>query len=304
MLTQCDLTDTHCTRINESRAQSSAAAYLLFYRRRSANPLGPQYLQDLVNEFRNPTPSNGDGTNDDAGEDSDSGEGRLGGPNGFLRGPSSAGTGAGVAENGMESLRSEVGSGGVGAGAQVNNSLTMTRTTSSEHAIGDVGGLPIYGPQRPPSYGNQGGSWGFGALGSGGASGIEVDGGVQTLVQSVEGGRDIDLTGDNDDDAASTEAIRDTDDLMFEDASEHQPTAGQNSPPENWDDFQPDDYQDDHRMYAGGRGAEDQDAGIDALHLEDAGAIGSAEMDYDEEMPPLDSSPPTPPHSGMHEKLD
>lgn len=34
--------------------RKSAAAYLLFYRRRSDKPLGPQYLQDLVTEFRNP----------------------------------------------------------------------------------------------------------------------------------------------------------------------------------------------------------------------------------------------------------
>ena len=82
--------DSHCSKLGENRLHS-AAAYLLFYRRRSDKPLGPQYLQDLVHEFRNPQSA------DETAEESDSGEGRLGGPNGsLLPGSSSALTGAGV----------------------------------------------------------------------------------------------------------------------------------------------------------------------------------------------------------------
>ncbi|KXL43792.1 hypothetical protein M433DRAFT_69123, partial [Acidomyces richmondensis BFW] len=89
-----DYNDSICSRASE-RNLHSAAAYLLFYRRRASTPLGPQYLQDLVLQARNPTPAEAAEYEDDG----ESGEGRLGGPTPSLRGsPSALGAGAGTSE--------------------------------------------------------------------------------------------------------------------------------------------------------------------------------------------------------------
>ncbi|KAJ8603331.1 hypothetical protein MRB53_042184 [Persea americana] len=86
--------DRECCSRQGDAPRRSAAAYLLFYRRRSDKPLGPPAIQELVLKYRNPSSMN-DSANED-GEESDSGEGRLDGLSSTLRG-SSSGIGAGVA---------------------------------------------------------------------------------------------------------------------------------------------------------------------------------------------------------------
>lgn len=77
----------------DSSRVASTAAYILFYRRQSSQPLGPPYLQELVNKGRNS--GNGDSADASDAED-DSGEDvRLGGRSSAssrLLGSSSAGT--------------------------------------------------------------------------------------------------------------------------------------------------------------------------------------------------------------------
>lgn len=125
--------DSITTKISAGSKLVSSAAYLLFYRRRSDKPLGPQYLQDLVTEFRNPP---AEAACEDATADDESGEDRLGGPApSSQHGSSSAlvGAGVGATSNQMGS----VGSGGAGAAVRL---LTQGPMTSSEHRIyGDTG---------------------------------------------------------------------------------------------------------------------------------------------------------------------
>ncbi|KAF2481615.1 hypothetical protein BDY17DRAFT_253006, partial [Neohortaea acidophila] len=97
-----DYNDAHCNKLTDHK--KSAAAYLLFYRRRSDQPLGGPMLQELVYEARNPSissqhqPDNSTNGADASatGDESDSGEGRLGGPNGSTFPGSSSAAGAGV----------------------------------------------------------------------------------------------------------------------------------------------------------------------------------------------------------------
>ncbi|KAK0828062.1 hypothetical protein LTR73_005015 [Friedmanniomyces endolithicus] len=166
-----DYNDSMSSKLGDAR-RHSAAAYLLFYRRRSDTPLGPQYLQDLVTQARNPSSTT---DSPDADED-DSGEGKLGGTIPSLRGSSGALVVAGAGPTG--SGRSIAASGSAGAG-----SILMTKTTSThlsnnnaddggvdepESPLGMVNGVRIAGPVRPPhmmQYGSQGtSSWGFETL--------------------------------------------------------------------------------------------------------------------------------------------
>ncbi|KAF2862404.1 UCH-domain-containing protein [Piedraia hortae CBS 480.64] len=80
--------DSFVSKTNEC-AVLTKSAYLLFYRRRSANPLGPAYLQDLVLQSR------ASYSNEDA---PDSGEDRLGEPTTFSPRGSSSNCGAEVGE--------------------------------------------------------------------------------------------------------------------------------------------------------------------------------------------------------------
>jgi ubiquitin carboxyl-terminal hydrolase 4/11 len=74
----------------------TSAAYLLFYRRRSTGPLGPPYLQDIVNAAWNPSSEDGADAGTSSRNASPAGNGsRLGGSS--RNGSSSAGTGAAVA---------------------------------------------------------------------------------------------------------------------------------------------------------------------------------------------------------------
>ncbi|KAK5174694.1 uncharacterized protein LTR77_001776 [Saxophila tyrrhenica] len=301
-----DYNDSSCSRMNEDRAQSSAAAYLLFYRRRSDKPLGPPALQELVHDFRNP-PTNGEPPADDA-EESDAGEGRLGGPNGFSRGPSSAGTGAGAG-----SLRSGGASGGAGARAGGRALMKKDSESSGATGMGTINGQQLYGPERPPV----GADWTFNNLDR---SGGGEEGASMSLMQSVEG---PDLTPEDDDDAASTTAQMDEDggnasprlwnqDDEFEDASDTPypgwaPSSATRTTP--IDEISPPAYSsppyelDDHNLYTSGRG------NLDSLHLNDTGMTGTYEDDDDDAPPPLvlNSDPPTPASGDVqqeHDKLD
>lgn len=121
-------TDSSCSKLSDRGPTANSAAYLLFYRRRSPTPLGPQYLQDLVLESRNPTPPQEPAATDDpAAEESDSGEGRLGGAHGSRSSPS----GLGGAEAGKSnSLRA--GNGGVGARLGQDNNRQMMRMDGTD----------------------------------------------------------------------------------------------------------------------------------------------------------------------------
>ena len=133
----------------------SAAAYLLFYRRRSDKPLGSPALQDLVIEYRNPSPPSND--TEDANGDADvgeSGEGRLGGPITSLHGSSSASAVAGAAKSSarLRTLGAGVGGGvdGAGAGSSLRTKMMgQGRGLSIDGPLGSLNGLPIAGPERP-----------------------------------------------------------------------------------------------------------------------------------------------------------
>ncbi len=283
-----DYNDSNCSRVSPERAQTSAAAYLLFYRRRSDKPLGPPALQELVNEFRNPS---ADAAADDA-EESDSGEGRLGGPNGFSRGPSSAGTGAGAG-----SLRSGGASGGAGAQGRAGSRL-LTMEEQRKGGIGMLDGKVAFGPQRPEE------TWSFEPIKDHQNEGGDVSG---TLMQSVEdvsgGGFEPADDADSDDGNASTTALMDNDPespyQQFEDMGEAIPnwdqSGGQTTPVDEL--MTPSPYLDDHDLYSTSRG--NQDADYDTLHLEDTGMIG----EYDD-TPASYSDPPTPPGGYQHDKTD
>jgi len=212
--------------------RKSAAAYLLFYRRRSEKPLGPQYLQDLVTEFRNPPQQ---ANSADEASESESGEGRLGDPSSILRGSSSNSVGAGVgATTGLQpQARSTTQAGGNGsAGQQAGQNLKpRTLGTSDDEGISmDEDNSKQYAP-----FGDSG--WSFDAL-DGRDDNADTD--AEMAIDSL----------DND----STAAEHDTDrDDSWNDMQEEFQFGG--------DDRMDNDYEDDHDMYSGGRDSA-------ALHLE------------------------------------
>ena len=258
--------DSLCSKMGENRLHS-ANAYLLFYRRRSEKPLGPQYLQDLVSEARNPQPA--ESANDETAEESDSGEGRLGGPNGSLLGSSSALTGAGVAAGNRHAE-----DGGTGARQAAGNSLT-TRTT-----VNEVNGLPVYGPERPPhllEYGNQGTSWNFDSLGADVTMEAEADNAA---------GMPVDKVDSDDDDAGSTKAEVDNDGAngfdsrMEEDFGEFADAPDYNSNMMSWSAGQttPVDSSFEWEDSAFSNAHEQQSTGFNTLHLEDTSIAGDDEL--------------------------
>lgn len=270
----------------------SAAAYLLFYRRRSEMPLGSQIIQDIVNEARNPPQT--ESTGEDA-EELESGEGRLGGPTSSLHGSPSALVAAGAATS--ASLRS-IANGSAGAGSSL---IRKPMTTSqSEHGDGDdeadsplgtLNGKPILGPERPPQslqYGTQGSSWGFDALDQPAEA---DDGATDRLLGTIDDDDNNSTTAELDNDSAYGDGDGYGSRLQdsfhggaFEDASEEFDTrvssgyGGRNTPVEGFNTEFGNDY-DDHAMYSDAH--ERQNADVDALHLEDAGMVGG-----DAESPP------------------
>ncbi|KAK6441950.1 hypothetical protein LTR95_001810 [Oleoguttula sp. CCFEE 5521] len=179
-----DYNDSSCSKLGDA-PRRSAAAYLLFYRRRSTTPLGPPYLQKLVEDYHNPppalpAPSKVDVNANDEAYESDSGEGRLGDPTSILPGSSGLSYhGAGVAaattvgsKRPLQSRSAGSGVGGVGAGLRAKPRSLMGEDDDEDEGISmldegtaGMGGKPFYGPVRPPHmlpHSAQGSStWGF-----------------------------------------------------------------------------------------------------------------------------------------------
>ncbi|KAK5127993.1 hypothetical protein LTR85_005110 [Meristemomyces frigidus] len=265
-----DYNDSSCSKVGEAKVHSPAA-YLLFYRRRSQTPLGPQYLQELASQVNNQTQG------EDADE-SESGEGKLGGPTSSLRGSSSALVAAGAGTNG--SVRNPGDGGPTGAG----NSLTTRETTMTDQSdagnglLGTLNGKRVIGPQRPPhlQFGSQGSpSWGFDVL----AQPAEAD--ERDTDRLIE---DLDDGGDGDADSTVAEADAERDSALGDDHDyQNEPYAadedyntlnssgygGANTPI----DTEMGNFEDDHALYSGAHEQHGPEMG--ALHLEDAGMIGA-----------------------------
>lgn len=258
-------TDASCSKLGDRNLGNNAAAYLLFYRRRSSNPLGPQYLQDLVNEARNPVaPTDSQANDDTAAEESDSGEGRLGGrANGSLR--SSGGwNGAGAGANSARG-----GSGGISGARQGAGSSLMTKgeTGTSE---GEPGKL-FYGPERPPhmrEYGDQGSAeWNWGAIDRGVVTGDED---AASDAGSMHANVDQDDDGDQ---FMGNNLLDDTPPPLEPPDPFGNSPAGAGTP--NADAASSMDYNDDHALYSTGREYEDEYDHDGVLHLENAGSMGA-----------------------------
>jgi len=217
--------------------RKAAAAYLLFYRRRSDKPLGPQYLQDLVTEFRNPPQQ---AHSADEASESDSGEGRLGDPSSILRGSSSNSVGAGAgATTGLQlQARSTTQGGGNGsAGQQAGQNLKpKTLGTSDDEGIGmdeeSLSNNTQYANLNEPS-------WSFAALDN---RNPNADSDAEMA---------IDLF-DNDSTVAEQDSERDE---SWNDIDEGFHIGV--------DDSMHEEYQDDHSMYSNAR------ASSEAYHIED-----------------------------------
>jgi ubiquitin carboxyl-terminal hydrolase 4/11 len=273
--------DSSATEISENKAKSPAA-YLLFYRRRSEKPLGPQYLQELVSAACNPDLV--ESAADDVGE---SGEVRLGGPTRLLHG-SPSDSAAEVATTSSATLLNNA-AGGLG-GAAVNNLIRrppMERSTSEEDegvAMGGLGlsnGRTVYGPERPPhlqQYGSQGNDWSFDLLEGGGDGAAESD----ALLHNADGDADSTIAEFDRDEAVDLEQDDEFGVRGYMDPSNNGLTlsasstgaAGMNTPVE---EMSVDDQHDQHGLYSSAHVDpmmyELEDTG-DSLHLEDAGMTG------------------------------
>jgi ubiquitin carboxyl-terminal hydrolase 4/11/15 len=152
-----DYNDSMCHKIHSVDRLKTAQAYLLFYRRRSSKPLGPKYLQELVEEYRSPPM-------DAEADGAETGEARLDGPPTSLHGSSSdsAAAGAGAGTTTSNRARSAIGSddGGspAGAGPTADSPLTTTLMTTG-HDDSDWRSHPV---TQFRQYGDQGdSSWSF-----------------------------------------------------------------------------------------------------------------------------------------------
>jgi ubiquitin carboxyl-terminal hydrolase 4/11/15 len=150
----------------------SSQAYLLFYRRRSDQPLGGPVLQNIVYKFKN---GDKDSTAENSRAPSPSGEGkRLGGS--FPNGSSSVSAGAGVARR--------AGGGGSGAATPETKSSDDENEEESHNPLDDMFSAPSW------SFDRAGGSLGLGAL---------------TSARPASPDEDNDLFGDNDSNVAVNE---------------------------------------------------------------------------------------------------
>jgi ubiquitin carboxyl-terminal hydrolase 4/11/15 len=213
--------------------RKAAAAYLLFYRRRSDKPLGPQYLQDLVTEFRNPPQQ---AHSADEASESDSGEGRLGDPSSILRGSSSnlVGAGAGATGQQLQARSTTQGGGNGSAGQQVGQNLKpRTLGTSDDEGIS-------LDEDNNKQYANLNeSSWGFDALDD---KGDNADTDAEMVI------------GRSDNDSTAAEQDTDREDERWNDLDEGFQVGGDNS--------MDNDYEDDHALYSNAH----EDG---AFHIED-----------------------------------
>ncbi|KAK5118390.1 hypothetical protein LTR62_002904 [Meristemomyces frigidus] len=306
-----EFTDSMCSKIGRDAKLHSAAAYLLFYRRRSDKPLGPQYLQDLVTEFRNPTET--ETTDDIDGEES--GEGRLGGPTSSLHGSSSGLVAAGADTNGSpRSTRN--GLSGVGS------TLTRTQSQNEESPLGLLNGKAISGPVRPAhlQYGSQGntGSWGFDGLEAG--RGVALQPSIDheadeeptdNLMRAV--GDDHYDAADNDSTAAGLPSDAGSDSRLLDDFDDEGAFLPAYDMPRRNDVgmlFGEEDYgafQDERSPDSGALHREDveMEGSVEEIHL--APALTMEDNDLDEKMaldPALVAVDGATETSGRHEKAD
>ncbi|GAB7345899.1 hypothetical protein MBLNU457_4137t1 [Dothideomycetes sp. NU457] len=155
-----DFNDSMVSKISDPEVRViSPAAYLLFYRRRSSEPLGPQYLRELVQTARN-APDNASTASSD--DELGSGEGTLGGPHSSrLLGSSSDGAkaGAGAGVRGAGNLHPRAPGGGDGSDAPSDQSPSARRSSEDE-------GLGMYDEDQPayPSIVSAGAGWSFAGL--------------------------------------------------------------------------------------------------------------------------------------------
>jgi len=257
-----------CSKVSEAKIRSPAA-YLLFYRRRSDKPLGPEYLQNLVTDFRNPS------QNESGAEDADeagAGEGQLGGPS--RHGSSSALTvaGAGTSANPRSSAS------GDGPGADSLPTQRGMTTTGQGSEAEDGNGDGTRDARREIGYGSRGGEmWGFGALDEEPADGDDTEKLLQTSDQThdddirstiVEGDSGVDL--ELDERRGDFEEEEGSDMLMFEDCGAGRVTPVRQSTEEE-------EYRDDHTQYSIHARSYDGRDEYDTFHVEDAGEIGDSQ---------------------------
>ena len=254
--------------------RNSAAAYLLFYRRRSDKPLGPQYLQDIVADFRNPPQQNNSADADEAYE-SDSGEGRLGDLSSTLRGSSSNSVGAGAGAKALPQQQAAAGNGSAGLPAARNQT-----TTGKSPAGSDDEGISMGDEEESSNNNRQYGnfdnpSWGFDSIPK--QLGQPANHGAVTLLDGVDA--DDSRFSDADEDANSNAADQDSDIADDHDLSDmwngqddegESFTLGNGSLEYEYDQDDRDDggRRDDHRMYSSS-----------ARHVEDA----AMDLDDDED---------------------
>lgn len=242
--------DSMTSKIGDS-PRKSAAAYLLFYRRRSDKPLGPDYLQKLVTDFRNPPQNN----SADEAYESDSGEGRLGDLSSTLRGSSSNSVeaGAGASKGLQHQAQNTLRDGGNGSAGQQagQNQKPRTQGTSDDEGIG------LDDDEQEPTqlntllYGNKGNqTWSFGNLE---VQNTNAD--TDTEMPNLKGLRDNDAAADVDSNAAEQDSDRerfaDIDDQFWGGSHNTPDSNGWNDPN---DDFMigdtSDDWADNHAMYS------------------------------------------------------
>lgn len=287
------LADSSCSKLGEA-PRKSAAAYLLFYRRRSDKPLGPPSLQQLVEDFHNPPQQTNSA--DEAYESDAAGEGRPGDPSSTLRGSSGHSVGAGVgaltgtpAQSQSRVLGVGAGSGSAGrlAGEGLNMKSLGTNSSDDDEGIGmdeddlSANAAPprACGPERPSHMRQQYAgvnppAWGFESLDQ--LQNPRADSDAEMLLDNVGDNNEYDRNEEDDAGSMTAELDADHDDGFEEDRrlpeflnpkwndNEDSFTLG-----DSWDGFQ-----DDHAMYSDAHGQE-------ALHLPDAGEIG------DESDPPV-----------------
>ncbi|KAK3645531.1 hypothetical protein LTR22_014695 [Elasticomyces elasticus] len=275
-----DYNDSSVSPLGDGKLHS-AAAYLLFYRRRSETPLGPQYLKDLVTQTHNASET---ASAPEEVEDEESGEGLLDGQKpsrSLLHGSSSALVVAGAGTNG--SSRNHGTNGSTGAGS----SLTKRTSVQSDgddmdSPLGHKNGVPLQGPVRPPNmqYGSQGGDWDWAGLDE--QSAVADDDATDSLLYEI--GRKA-RKADNDNaggDADSAIGEHGSDDEYDHGRDEFMPEligleGRQSTPIDSIEHELPayNDYEDDHDMYNNtGRYWDGESQYGEALHLEDAGLMG------------------------------
>jgi len=168
-------------KIDDPSRVVTPAAYLLFYRRRSSSPLGPQYLRELVQNARTQPDQQQHDRSTAASSDDDelAGEGSLGGPQhssrllGSSRDGARAGAGAAASASSLgEAVASrrlrldDAGSDEEEEGIVRSRSARERRRRSDDDEEGSAG-VGFRGPV---------GTWGFEAI-DGAAAGDRVDSG-------------------------------------------------------------------------------------------------------------------------------